>query len=115
MFRGYRRDVISLTIESIYEEIANSFIDGIQFIIIDENNGVEEEFVYDNYSLSGTISDYRNGTILIKMGKVNIKRSLTDVYCGNNGIKRKIFSSKKSIVIQLKFNDEVLDYPMYIC
>lgn len=67
----YRRDVISLTIEATYAEAAAEFIDGATFTVVDDSVTPAEEFEYTDHTMAGAITDHRDGTVTVKMGKAN--------------------------------------------
>ena len=69
--KGFRRDVISLTIEATYAEAAAEFIDGATFTVVDDSVTPAEEFEYTDHTLAGPITDHRDGTVTVKMGKSN--------------------------------------------
>lgn len=94
----------AITIEMIYEDALNTFVNDIQWSIVqdvekrvekhDENGDVMinenkevifetvivEEF-YDNseYCLAGDIIDHRNGTVTVKMGKPTAEEQLMEM------------------------------------
>lgn len=77
----------AITLEMSYADAVNIFVDDIDWFILqefeetieeyDENTGetilntVTRTDIYDNsdYSIAGSITDNRNGTITVKMGK----------------------------------------------
>ena len=69
--RSFRRDVISLTIESTYAEAAAEFTDGATFTVVDDSVTPAEEFEYTDHTMAGPITDHRDGTVTVKMGKSN--------------------------------------------
>ena len=69
--KNYRRDVISLTIEATYSESAAEFTDGATFTVVDDSVAPEEEFEYTDHTMAGSITDHRDGTVMVKMGKAN--------------------------------------------
>lgn len=66
--KGYRRDVITLTMEANYTEAAEAFTDGATFTIVDD---LGTEFEYTDHTVAGPITDNRDGTVIVKMGKAN--------------------------------------------
>lgn len=66
--KGFRRDVITLTIEATYQEAASKFTDGATFIIVDD---MQAEYTYDTHTVAGPITDNRDGTVIVKMGAAN--------------------------------------------
>lgn len=69
--KGFRRDVISLTIEATYAEAAAEFADGATFVVVDDSVTPAEEFEYTDHTMAGAITDNRDGTVTAKMGKAN--------------------------------------------
>lgn len=69
--KNFRRDVISLTITATYAEAAAEFTDGATFFVIDDSVTPAEEFEYTDHTLAGPITDHRDGTVTVKMGKAN--------------------------------------------
>lgn len=68
---NFRRDVISLTIEATYAEAAAKFTDGATFTVVDDSVSPAEEFEYTDHTMAGPITDNRDGTVVVKMGKAN--------------------------------------------
>lgn len=68
MLKGYRRDVLTLTIEGEYAAVAADFVDGATFVIVDD---MQAEYTYDTHTVAGPITDNRDGTVIIKMGAAN--------------------------------------------
>lgn len=69
--RGFRRDVISMTITATYQEAAAAFTDGSTFTVVDDSVTPAEKFEYTDHTLAGPITDHRDGTVTVKMGKAN--------------------------------------------
>lgn len=74
--RGYTKDrewddreSKAITLEMTYEEAMNLFVDDLDWSIIYEDG--ENTEVYDNseFSVAGSVTDNRNGTVTVKMGK----------------------------------------------
>lgn len=68
MMKGYRRDVLTLTIEGEYAAVAADFVDGATFVIVDD---MQAEYEYTTHTVAGQITDHRDGTVTVKMGKAN--------------------------------------------
>ena len=68
---GCRRDVITMEIETTYAKAISKFIDGASFSIADGSLKEEQEFPYEEHTVAGPITDNRNGTVTVKMGKKN--------------------------------------------
>ena len=69
--RSFRRDVISLTLEATYTEAAAEFTDGATFMVIDDSVDPAQSYAYTDHTLAGPITDNRDGTVTVKMGKAN--------------------------------------------
>lgn len=79
---GHVRDVITLTVVGEYAAIAADFVDGATFTIMepvqiqDEESGVTvitQEHEHTDHTVAGPITDNRDGTVVVKMGKTNTK------------------------------------------
>lgn len=68
---GFRRDVISLTITATYSAAAAKFTDGATFVIVDDSVSPSQEHAYTDHTMAGAITDNRDGTLTVKMGKAN--------------------------------------------
>ena len=66
--KNYNRDVVTLKIEATFEDAATNFIDGATFTIIDD---AEQPYEYKDHTMAGQITDHRDGTVTVKMGKAN--------------------------------------------
>lgn len=66
--KNYNRDVVTLKIEATFEDAAKNFIDGATFTIIDD---AEQPYEYKDHTMAGQITDHRDGTVTVKMGKAN--------------------------------------------
>ena len=65
---GFNRDVITMILGGTYADVSADFISGAMFTVVDDNGG---EYTYDTYGVAGPITDNRDGTCTIKMGKDN--------------------------------------------
>jgi hypothetical protein len=89
----------AITLEMSYEDAMRNFVDGVSWSIIQEVEDTEEQinengevtFVptiklesYDNseYSLAGDITDHRDGTITVKMGKLTDLEEAYEIILG---------------------------------
>lgn len=79
---GHMRDVITLNIVGDYNSVAADFVDGATFTIVepvqiqDEEGGVTvitQEHEHTDHTVAGPITDNRDGTVVVKMGKTNTK------------------------------------------
>lgn len=71
--RGYRRDVATITTTGIdYAQAVALFTDGAKWSIVEVGEDQKEQ-VYDwsSHGVAGPITDNRDGTLIIKMGKNN--------------------------------------------
>lgn len=79
--RGYRRDVATITTTGIdYAQAVALFTDGAKWSIVEVGEDQKEK-VYDwsSHGVAGPITDNRDGTLTIKMGKNNtVEQDLQD-------------------------------------
>ena len=71
-----KRESKAITLEMTHAEAMEIFVDGLLWsIVYEDENGTEE---YDNsmFSLAGSITDNRDGTITAKMGKPTVDELL---------------------------------------
>lgn len=75
VLKEYRRDVITMTLKASFAEADDAFVDGTTFSIVEtvEVEGNPTEVVHDHsdHTVAGPITDLRNGTVTVKMGKTN--------------------------------------------
>lgn len=71
ILNGHKRKTITLSISgSSYDYVSKYFVDDSTFVIVDDD-GVNH--TRDEYTISGPITDNRDGTLLVKMGVANTK------------------------------------------
>lgn len=71
ILNGHKRKTITLFISgSSYDYVSKYFVDDSTFVIVDDD-GVNH--TRDEYTISGPITDNRDGTLLVKMGVANTK------------------------------------------
>lgn len=82
-FRGYTKDKDwddraskAIAVEMTYEEAMNTFVDDLEWAIVYEDGEVTE--IYDNseFSVAGPVTDNRDGTVTVKMGKLTAEEAL---------------------------------------
>lgn len=82
-FRGYNKDKgwndresTAITLAMTYEEAMSTFVDDLEWAIVYEDGETTE--VYDNseFSVAGPVTDNRNGTVTVKMGKLTAEEAL---------------------------------------
>lgn len=74
------RESKEITLEMSYEEALNTFVDNVPWSIVHQDEWINEQGErvlgdpeeYDNseYCVAGSITDHRNGTVTVKMGKL---------------------------------------------
>ena len=80
----------SIQANMTYEEAKTLFADGVEWAIVyeaesypDENGDMvtPDPVIYDNseYSVSGPITDNRDGTVTVKMGKITDSEALAEL------------------------------------
>lgn len=81
------RSTKTIRLEMTYEEAIQIFVDDISWSIVEDFPEEEEIIIeeYDNseYNLVGNITDHRDGTISIVMGKITDKELLEIIMGGN--------------------------------
>lgn len=90
------RESKSITLEMDYATAIKLFVDGLKWSIVDQNevpvydeNGEqtgtevqENEFNNSEYNLAGDITDHRDGTITVKMGKLTPLEEAYEIMLG---------------------------------
>ena len=63
------RESKAVTLEMTYEQAMETFVDGLAWSIVYEEGEIRE--VYDNseFEVAGPVTDNRDGTVTVKMGK----------------------------------------------
>lgn len=61
------RSTKTITLEMDYATANELFVDGVEWSIVDDEN---TEYDNSEYTLAGDITDHRDGTMSIKMGKM---------------------------------------------
>lgn len=74
--RNHNRNVAVITATGIdYVQASKLFVDGAKWSIIEDG----QEYDWSNYGVAGSITDNRDGTLIVKMGKNNtIEQDLQD-------------------------------------
>lgn len=84
------RESKSITLAMTYEDAKALFVDDVDWAIVYQENDYMDEngemvtpepVVYDNsdYSVSGPITDNRDGTVTVKMGKITDSEALAEL------------------------------------
>lgn len=80
-----RRESKAITLEMDYSIAAVLFVDGLEWSIVmvtpstENTEEVTEEFDNSDYYVAGAITDNRNGTITVKMGKATDGEMLAEL------------------------------------
>ena len=83
VFRGYTKDrdwndreSTAITLAMTYEEAMDTFVDDLEWALVYEDGEITE--VYDNseFSVAGSVTDNRDGTVTVKMGKLTAEEAL---------------------------------------
>lgn len=61
------RSTKTITLEMDYATAVELFVDGVEWSIVDDEN---TEYDNSDYCLAGDITDHRDGTLSVKMGKM---------------------------------------------
>lgn len=64
------RESKSITLTMSYDEVKKLLPDNTPWSIVQENDNDVQEWDNSEYCLSGDITDHRDGTVTIKMGKL---------------------------------------------
>lgn len=82
-FRGFvkdqswnDRDSTAITLEMTYEEAMNTFVDDLEWAIVYEDGENTEVYDKSELSVAGPITDNRDGTVTVKMGKLTAEEAL---------------------------------------
>ena len=82
-FRGYTKDKnwddresTAITLAMTYEEAMNTFVDDLEWAIVYEDGETTEAYDNSEYSVAGPVTDNRNGTVTVKMGKITAEEVL---------------------------------------
>lgn len=77
------RESKAITLEMTYQEAMETFVDDLEWAIVYEEGETTE--VYDNseYSVAGPVTDNRDGTVTVKMGKITDAELLAILTGGN--------------------------------
>ena len=82
------RESKSITLEMDYSTAINLFVNGLAWSIVEkyEVEGEIHENEYDNsdFNLAGDITDHRDGTITVKMGKLTDLEEAYELMFGGN-------------------------------
>ena len=87
------RESKSITLEMSYEEAKSNFVDGLAWSIVYQPDSYKDEkgeivipepVVYDNseYNLAGDLTDHRDGTVTVKMGKLTALEEAYEIMLG---------------------------------
>ena len=89
-FRGYTKDrdwndreSTAITLEMTYEEAMETSVNDLEWALVYEDGEITE--VYDNseFSVAGPVTDNRDGTVTVKMGKITDAELLAILTGGN--------------------------------
>lgn len=79
--RGWdNRESASITLSISHDDAINLFDDEIKWSVIADTKE-QEEYDYSDYSKAGDVTDHRDGTVTVKMGKPTDKEIL-DILTG---------------------------------
>lgn len=84
------RESKAITLEMSYEEGISTFVDETPWCIIQQDDSYVDAkgntvtpapVEYDNsdYCVAGSITDHRNGTVTVKMGKITAEEALAEL------------------------------------
>ena len=82
------RESKAITLEMGYATAVKLFVDGLAWSIVqrEEIDGETHETEFDNseYNIAGDITDHRDGTITVKMGKLTDLEEAYEIMFGGN-------------------------------
>ena len=61
------RSSMAIELEMDYADAVEVFADGTEWSIVDDD---EQQYDYNEYNIAGDITDHRDGTLTVKMGKI---------------------------------------------
>lgn len=70
------RESKAITLEMTHEKALETFVDGLKWSILYEDDNGKEEYDNSAFSIAGPITDNRDGTITAKMGKPTVDELL---------------------------------------
>lgn len=75
------RESKAITLEMTYEEAMSVFADDIEWSILCKTEEDEEAVEYDNsdFCVAGPVTDNRDGTVTVKMGKITDGEALAEL------------------------------------
>ena len=72
MMRNHNRNVAVITATGIdYAQASKLFVDGAKWSIVETNEQGQQEYDWSDYGTAGSITDNRDGTLVIRIGKNN--------------------------------------------
>ena len=72
----------AITLEMDYATASALFVDGVAWSIVQRDEDSEEEFDNAEYCLAGDITDHRDGTMTVKMGKLTELEEAYEIMLG---------------------------------
>lgn len=83
------RETKTITAEMTYAQAASLFVDGAEWSILfdgvdADGNPVHEEYDNSDFALAGDITDHRDGTISVKMGKMTDLEEILELLYGGD-------------------------------
>lgn len=72
----------AITLEMDYPTASALFVDGLVWSIVQQDEDVEHEFDNSDYCLAGDITDHRDGTMTVKMGKLTELEEAYEIMLG---------------------------------
>lgn len=73
------RESKSITLEMTYEEAMETFIDDISWAILWQEGEKTEEYDNSDFCVAGPVTDNRDGTVTVKMGKITDGEALAEL------------------------------------
>lgn len=73
------RESKSITLEMTYEEAMETFVDDISWAILWQEGEKTEEYDNSDFCVAGPVTDNRDGTVTVKMGKITDGEALAEL------------------------------------
>ena len=106
VLKNHRRDVVTIvTADADYDKAASLFVDGAVWSIVDDETQ-QEYTVWNSYTVAGPITDGRDGTVTVKMGKENTKEQDLEDSLAEANEATKTAKSYTTMIVGASVNNE---------
>lgn len=73
------RESKAITLEMSYADAMALFVDDLEWEIVYEDEETTETYDNSEFSVAGSVTDNRNGTVTVKMGKITAEEALAEL------------------------------------